>query len=106
MRKARHPLDLLGSIASMFSLNIPQKEIVDESLDDISITALVEKILLHHLPMSYIKITVETKNGVVKLDGTVKNWSEKNLITKIANDVSGVKMVFNNMNIERVSLSN
>ena len=77
MRKAKHPLDLLGSIVSMFLLNLPQGEIMVESVDDLSITALVEKTLLYYGLMNTLEITIETMNGVVKLDGTVKNWSGK-----------------------------
>jgi hyperosmotically inducible periplasmic protein len=41
-----------------------------------------------------------TKKGVVTLGGKAKNASEKDLATKLVNDVQGVKSVKNLMNIE------
>jgi len=43
---------------------------------------------------------VKTKNGVVTLSGKAKNAAEKELATKFANDVKGVKSVSNHMTIE------
>jgi osmotically-inducible protein OsmY len=79
----------------------------DESIDDASVTALVKTTLLYHRSTTGLDITVETKDGVVKLEGNARNWAEKNLITKLVIDVPGVKMVFNNMTVDRrVSMDN
>jgi len=43
---------------------------------------------------------VKTKNGVVTLGGKAKNAAVKELATKFANDVRGVKRVNNLMTIE------
>lgn len=72
-----------------------------ELIDDASITGLVRTTLLFHRSTSDLNITVETKGGVVKLEGLARSWEEKFLITKLVNDVHGVKMVFNNMIIAR-----
>lgn len=72
-----------------------------ETIDDASITALVKTTLLYHHSTSSLDITVETKDGVVKLEGKARSWPEKYLITKLVIDVHGVKMVFNNMTVER-----
>ena len=74
-----------------------------ESIDDASITALVKTTLLCHHSTSTLGITVETRDGVVKLEGKAGSWEEKNLVAKRVIDVPGVKMVFNNMNIERIT---
>lgn len=74
---------------------------VGEAIDDASITALVKTTLLYHQSTSSLGIVVETKDGVVKLEGKARNWPEKYLISKLVIDVHGVKMVFNNMTVAR-----
>lgn len=71
-----------------------------ESIDDASITAMVKSTLLYHRSTSAIHTTVTTKDGVVQLAGEAKNAAEKDLATKFASDVHGVKMVVNNMIIK------
>lgn len=71
-----------------------------EAIDDASITALVKTTLLYHRSTNGINTTVKTKDGVVTLSGKAKNAAEKDLSTKFASDVHGVKKVINNMNVE------
>ena len=71
-----------------------------EKIDDSSITAQVKMTLLYHRSTSALKTSVTTKNGVVTLGGKAKNAAEKDLATKFANDVNGVKEVKNRMTIE------
>jgi osmotically-inducible protein OsmY len=73
---------------------------VGEKIDDSSITAQVKTTLLYHRSTSAIHTTVNTKNGVVTLDGTAKSVTEKDLASKLANDVNGVKKVNNRMSIK------
>ena len=46
-----------------------------------------------------MKTKVETTDGVVTLTGIAKNAAEKSLVTKLVNDINGVKSVDNNMTI-------
>jgi len=71
-----------------------------EKIDDASITAQVKMTLLYHRSTSALKTSVTTKKGVVTLDGKAKNAAEKDLATKFANNVNGVKEVKNRMTIE------
>ncbi len=73
---------------------------VGEKIDDASITAQVKMTLLFHRSTSAINTKVETKRGVVILYGKASNAAEKDLATKLANDVNGVKGVKNRMTIE------
>jgi len=73
---------------------------VGEKVDDASITAQVKMTLLYHRSTSALKTKVKTNNGVVTLGGKAKNAAEKELATKFANDVNGVKSVDNQMTIE------
>jgi osmotically-inducible protein OsmY len=70
-----------------------------DKIDDASITAQVKMALLFHRSTSAIDTKVVTKNGVVTLSGKAKNTAEKDLATKIVNDVKGVKNVKNQMTI-------
>jgi osmotically-inducible protein OsmY len=71
-----------------------------EKIDDSSITAQVKMTLLYHRSTSALKTSVTTKKGVVTLGGKAKTAAEKDLATKFANDVNGVKGVKNRMTIE------
>jgi osmotically-inducible protein OsmY len=73
---------------------------VGEKIDDASITAQVKMTLLYHRSTSALNTKVETKRGVVTLYGKARNAAEKDLVTKLANDVNGVKDVTNRMTIE------
>jgi hyperosmotically inducible protein len=71
-----------------------------DKIDDASITAQVKMALLFHRSTSALKTKVETKHGVVTLSGKAGNAAEKDLASKIADDVKGVKSVKNRMTIE------
>lgn len=71
-----------------------------EKIDDASITAQVKMSLLSHRSTSAVNTKVETKHGVVTLSGKAGNAAEKDLVSKLVNDVKGVKSVKNQMTIE------
>jgi len=74
-------------------------ETVGEKIDDASITAQVKITLLYHRSTSAVSTKVKTKNGVVTVSGNAKNAAEKDLVTKYASDVHGVKSVKNRMTV-------
>jgi hyperosmotically inducible periplasmic protein len=69
-------------------------------IDDVSITAQVKMALLLHRSTSALHTSVVTKYGVVTLRGKAGNVAEKNMVTKLVNDVNGVKSVKNRMTIK------
>ncbi len=73
---------------------------IGEKIDDASITAQVNMTLLNHRSTSVINTKVKTKRGVVTVGGKARNSSEKDLVTKLVNDINGVKGVKNRMTIE------
>jgi osmotically-inducible protein OsmY len=75
-------------------------EFVMESIDDASITAQVKMTLLYHRSTSALSTKVETNEGVVTLNGKAKNAAEKELVTKLVNDIHGVRSINNRMTIE------
>ena len=85
----------------------PEKpgETFGETMDNASITAQVKMTLLFHRSTSMLNTTVDTKDGVVILGGKAKNAAEKDLVTKLVTDITGVKSVINNMTVEVVTVS-
>jgi len=73
---------------------------VGEKIDDASITAQVNMTLLNHRSTSVLNTRVKTKRGVVTVGGKAKNSAEKDLVSKLVNDIHGVKSVKNRMIIE------
>ena len=71
-----------------------------DKIDDASITAQVKTALLFHRSTSALNTKVETTHGVVTLSGKAKNVAEKDLVTKLVDDIKGVKSVQNRMTIE------
>jgi hyperosmotically inducible periplasmic protein len=69
-------------------------------IDDASITAQVKMALWVHRSTSVVNTKVETKNGVVTLSGKARNVAEKDLVTKLAGDINGVKIIRNRMTVE------
>jgi osmotically-inducible protein OsmY len=71
-----------------------------EKIDDASITAQVKITLLLHRSTSALNTTVATKRGVVTVGGKAANTAEKDLVSKLVDDVKGVKSVKNRMTIK------
>lgn len=69
-------------------------------VDDSSITAQVKTTLLFHKSTHTLATKVETRNGVVTLRGEAKNGAERDLVTKLAEDIEGVKQVHNHMTVK------
>jgi len=74
-------------------------ETVGEKIDDASITAQVMMTLRNHRSTSAVTTKVKTKNGVVTLSGKAGNAAEKDLVSKLAGDVNGVRDVTNLMTV-------
>ncbi|MBF0230950.1 MAG: BON domain-containing protein [Desulfamplus sp.] len=100
VKNIKNEITVLNPMMKKSEKNIGQTlSAMSEAIDDASITALVKTALLYHRSTSAIKTTVETKDGVVTLGGIAGNAAEKDLVSKFANDVHGVKDVVNNMQV-------
>ena len=69
-------------------------------VDDSSITAQVKTTLLFHKSTHTLATKVVTKDGVVTLHGEAKNGAERDLVTKLTEDIEGVKHVNNRMSVK------
>lgn len=72
---------------------------IGEKIDDASITAQVKMTLMMHRATGAVRTSVTTNNGIVTLSGQAKNDAERDLVTKLAEDVDGVSNVVNKMTI-------
>ncbi len=73
--------------------NQAQAESVREEFSDAWITSKVKSSLIYSRNLDGLNIKVETKSGVVRLDGVVANYAEKQLAVEIARNIHGVKGV-------------
>ena len=71
----------------------------DNKIDDASITAQVKMAFLTHHSTSAFKTGVSTTDGVVTLSGNATSGAGKDMASKVAGDINGVKNVVNNMTI-------
>lgn len=72
-----------------------------EKIDDASITSQVKYALVSHKSTSALKTKVTTNDGVIMITGEAGSDAEKSLVTKLAQDVRGVKSVNNNMTVRK-----
>jgi hyperosmotically inducible periplasmic protein len=70
---------------------------VGEKIDDVAITAKVSGSLAKDPDLSAIKINVDTKDGVVTLNGPAPSAAAKDKATAIAKQVQGVSSVNNQL---------
>lgn len=75
-----------------------------QAVDDSAITMKVKSKLATDSKTSAIKIGVETKDGVVRLSGTVPTETEKAEADKIAKNTEGVNRVVNDITVNPDSL--
>jgi osmotically-inducible protein OsmY len=73
--------------------NEAQANSVREEFSDAWITSKVKSSLIYSRNLDGLNIKVDTKSGVVSLDGVVANYAEKELAVEIARNIRGVKGV-------------
>jgi osmotically-inducible protein OsmY len=69
-------------------------------VDDSSISAQVKTTLLFHKSTHAVATKVTTREGVVTLHGEARNGAERDLVTKLTEDIEGVKHVNNRMTVK------
>jgi len=70
-----------------------------EVMDDAGISAKVKAGLAQDAELSAIKIDVDTRNGIVTLNGPVKNEVARERAARIAQEVKGVNSVVNQLTV-------
>lgn len=77
-----------------------QNETLKDKIDDAAITAQVKVALFTNQSTSGLHTSVNTDGGIVTLGGKAKSLAEKELATRLAQDIKGVVNVVNNMEVE------
>ena len=86
----------LISISAADSINSRTDPQVNSPVEDMSdgwITSKVKSSLIYSRNLDGMSIKVETKSGLVSLNGIVANYAEKELAVEIARNIRGVKGV-------------
>lgn len=73
------------------------KETTTEYSDDVSITAEVKAAILKEPSLKFFQISVETFKGTVQLSGFVDSVQQRRKAGELAQRVSGVRNVLNNL---------
>lgn len=73
---------------------------VGEKIEDTAITTKVKMALTLNGSTGALRTSVTTTDSVVTVSGKAKNKAEKELVSKVVEDIGGVKSVVNNMTIE------
>jgi osmotically-inducible protein OsmY len=76
-------------------------EQMGEKVDDASITAQIKTTLLFRKSTHALATKVSTENGVVTLHGEALTQAEKDNVTRIAEDITGVRLVNNRMTLRQ-----
>jgi osmotically-inducible protein OsmY len=71
----------------------PQVNSPVEDMSDVWITSKVKSSLIYSRNLDGLSIKVDTKSGLVSLNGVVANYAEKELAIEIARNIRGVKGV-------------
>ncbi|WP_420800128.1 BON domain-containing protein [Paraburkholderia tagetis] len=79
----------------------PTHESMSQGMDDTVITTKVKASLLAEKNFASLHVGVRTREGVVRLTGTVPSLSQKHTATDVAQGVNGVKSVENHLVIAR-----
>jgi len=78
----------------------PTPRTLGEKIDDASVTAQLKYALAMHRSTSALHTEVSTHEGVVTIRGQARNGAEKDLVTRLAEDIQGVRSVHNEMLVQ------
>ena len=81
--------------------NPPAKETAGEYLDDATITAKVKAAFLRDKEVNAVEIKVQTYKGEVQLSGFASTTAAIERAVQLANAVSGVKVVRNDIRLKQ-----
>ena len=69
-------------------------------LDDSALTTKVKSALAADVSLKTLSLSVESEDGVVTITGKVKTQQDKDAVTNVVKNLSGVKSVHNNVTID------
>jgi hyperosmotically inducible protein len=100
LRKSRTVLTVLAVMMVLAACQSTTGKTLGENIDDAGITTAVKAKLAAEKVSTLTRIDVDTNQGVVALNGTVKTVEDKVRAEQIARQVKGVRDVVNNLRIQ------
>jgi hyperosmotically inducible periplasmic protein len=100
LRKSGAVLTVLAVMMLLAACQSTTGRTLGENIDDAGITTAVKAKLAGEKISTVTRIDVDTNQGVVALNGTVKTVEEKVRAEQIARQVKGVRDVVNNLRIQ------
>ena len=82
---------------------VRDRQAAGQIVDDATITTSVKSTLVADKVANLTRVDVDTTRGVVSLNGVVESPDQKNRAEQLANRVSGVRKVINNLQIQKSS---
>jgi hyperosmotically inducible protein len=92
--------DVVDNLTVQASQSAEASRSVGQVVDDATITAAVKTKLMADSVVGGLKIDVDTRDGVVSLNGPVKNQQEKDTAIRLARETNGVKDVKDNLVVQ------
>jgi hyperosmotically inducible protein len=100
LRKSETVLTVLAVMMLLAACQSTTGKTLGENIDDAGITTAVKAKLAAEKVSTLTRIDVDTNQGVVALNGTVKTVEDKVRAEQIARQVKGVRDVVNNLRIQ------
>lgn len=100
LRKSGTVLTVLAVMMLLAACQSTTGKTLGENIDDAGITTAVKAKLAAEKVSTLTRIDVDTNQGVVALNGTVKTVEDKVRAEQIARQVKGVRDVVNNLRIQ------
>ena len=100
LRKSGTVLTVLAVMMLLAACQSTTGKTLGENIDDAGITTAVKAKLAAEKVSTLTRIDVDTNQGVVALNGTVKTVEDKVRAEQIARQVNGVRDVVNNLRIQ------
>jgi hyperosmotically inducible protein len=97
-------LTLLGVVLLLAACQSTTERTLGENIDDAGITTSVKAKLAAEKIATVTRIDVDTNQGVVALNGTVRSAEMRTRAEEIARQVKGVRDVINNLRVQAAAI--
>ena len=101
MRQLKNLLVVILTVFSMAGCQAMTGRTAGQNVDDTVLTSSVKTKLAGDKVSSLARVDVDTTNGIVALNGVVESSDQKARAQELASQVSGVKKVVNNLQVQK-----
>jgi hyperosmotically inducible protein len=101
MKKIKRFLGFMLLTLSVAGCQAMTGQTAGQNIDDATLTTSVKTKLAADKVSSLMRVDVDTTNGVVSLNGVVESAEQRARAQELASQVSGVKKVVNNLQVQK-----